>query len=143
MSTKTWLMMAAVSVVTACSCFGPAPQPPAAPVAAVLPATEPTPMVKEAEQVIAIAEKGGGEAAAALPATAEAAAASAGVSRCWLKGDLRTIITEQGKDGSCQVVYESAGQHHVVANKSRELADCTRLHQRLKKNLVASGFSCE
>jgi hypothetical protein len=98
-------------------------------------------MVKEAEQVIAMAEKEGTAAAAA--GAPETMAAAPGVTRCWLNSDLRTIAIEHGKDGSCQVVYESAGQNHVVANKSSDLADCTRLQERLKKNLIASGFRCE
>lgn len=141
MSRQTLLMMAAVTFVTACSCVEPVSQAPA-PATQGVSAPEPATMVKEAEQVIAMAEKESVSATAAV-GTAEATAAVPGVTRCWLKSDLRTIAIEHGKDGSCQVVYESAGQNHVVANKSMDLADCTRLQERLKKNLIASGFLCE
>ncbi|HEY0721528.1 MAG TPA: hypothetical protein VGE50_09770 [Gammaproteobacteria bacterium] len=139
MLTKRVMVMAVASLLVACSCNQPKPAAP--PPAAVAPAAAASSLTKEAEQVIALAEKE--PATPAADPAAPPAPLPEGALRCWLKGDVRTIATEQGKDGSCQVVYDSAGQNHVVANKSRDLAECTRLQERLKKNLIASGFTCE
>lgn len=142
MSMKSVMVMAAAGLIAACSCIQP--EPAATPAAVETPATTAASLTKEAEQVIALAEKDSSPATPAAPSAEQPSAPlPEGVSRCWLKGDMRTIATEQGPDGICQVVYDSAGQSHVVANKSRDLAECTRLHERLKKNLIASGFTCE
>lgn len=134
---KLMLMMVAATLLAACACDG-SEMPAAAPVVAAV-----APPQAEAVAVT--------EAVAAPPADAQLSpdlpassmAGATGITRCRQQEDVRTLATRQEQDGRWLVLYENDGVSHAIPGRLGTLEEASRLFERLKKNLIASGFHCE
>lgn len=64
-----------------------------------------------------------------------------GTITCKNKRDVRTIgIKTEGS--SCSVVYKKYGSENTVATGNSASSHCKTVHDRIKSNLEAAGFTC-
>jgi hypothetical protein len=62
---------------------------------------------------------------------------------CRKGGDVRTVSIHELKNGRCMLVYNNTVSGSGTENTLPDRAACELQQQRMKKNFVRSGFTCD